>query len=146
MIRTGGITVNDKWKMMSLCMDQWMKLREQKATIMTYFEERSIHSVGVYGYGILGRHFVWEAEQFGGAVGIAWILDRRADIIATAPHPMYQPEAVETLSEPDLIVVCAISDFEEIEAFVSARLRIPVVSLKTIIEECNWKAQMGTTV
>lgn len=138
--------MNDKWQMMSLCMDQWMKLREQEATVMTYFEERGIHSVGVYGYGILGRHFVWEAERSGTLTGIKWILDRRADTIAAASYPVYRPEIMETLSQPDLIVVCAISDFDEIEAFVSARMRLPVVSLKTVIEECNWKAQMGTHV
>lgn len=138
--------MNDKWQMMSLCMDQWMKLREQEVTIANYFEERGIHSVGVYGYGILGRHFVWETERFVGVIGIEWILDRRADTIAVAPYPVYKPETIKTLSEPELIVVCAISSFDEIEAFVSARMRLPVVSLKTIIEECTWKAQMGTNV
>lgn len=138
--------MNDKWHMMSLCMDQWMKLREQEVTIMNYFEERGAHSAGVYGYGILGRHFVWEAERSGWRVGIEWILDRRADTIVAAPYPVYRPETIKTLSEPDLIVVCAISDFDEIEAFVSARMCLPVVSLKTIIEECTWKAQMRTNV
>lgn len=134
--------IMDRYHTIAKCMDIWMGLREKEYSINEYFKVRDVHKVGIYGYGILGRHFIWELEQSDRLIGIEWILDKRADKITTAQYPVYQPEALETLSEPDLIVVCAINDFDEVEAFVSARARSRVVSLKTIIEECNRKAQM----
>lgn len=132
----------DRYHTIAKCLDIWMGLREKDYSINKYFEVRNVCKVGIYGYGILGRHLVWEIEQSAGQVKIEWILDRRAEAITAAAHPVYQPEAVDTLAQPDLIVVCAISDFDEIEAYVSARTRSPVVSLKSVIEECNGKAQM----
>lgn len=134
----------DRYHVIAKCMDTWMNLRENDYTVNTYFSQRNIHKIGIYGYGILGRHLIWEIEQ--SELQALWILDKRAGSITTASYPVYLPDAVEEIEQPDVIVVCAVSDFEEIEAFLCERTRVPVVSLETMIKECDWKLQMGFSV
>lgn len=132
----------DRYHIIAKYLDYWLDLREKKYSINEYFKVRDIHKVGIYGYGILGRHLIWEIEQSDNIIGIEWILDIRAETITEAKYPVYMPESVETISEVELIVVCAINDFDEIEAYISSRIRTPVISLKEIIEECNGRLQM----
>lgn len=131
----------DRYHVIAKCMDIWMNLREKDNSINEYFKLRKLQKVGIYGYGILGRHLIWEIEQSGGLVNVEWILDKRADSITTAQYPVYQPDRILTITNPELIVVCAINDFEEIEADICERTRVPIISLDTIIKECNRKAQ-----
>lgn len=127
----------ERYKVIAKCMDIWMNLRENDYTVNTYFSQRNIHKIGIYGYGILGRHLIWESEQ--SEAQVAWILDKRAESITTASYPVYLPDAVEQIEAPDIIVVCAINDFEEIEAFLCEKTRVPAVSMETIIRECDRK-------
>lgn len=131
----------DRYHVIAKCMDIWMNLRENNNSINEYFKLREIQKVGIYGYGILGRHLIWEIEQSGGLINVEWILDKRADSITTLHYPVYQPDRIATIDSPELIVVCAINDFEEIEAFISEQTRVPIISLDSIIKECNRKAQ-----
>lgn len=131
----------DRYHVIAKCMDIWMNLREKNHSINKYFLLRKIQKIGIYGYGILGRHLIWEIEQSGGIVKVEWILDKRADSITTSHYPVYQPDRIADINKPELIVVCAINDFEEIEAFISERIRVPIIALDTIVKECNRKAQ-----
>jgi len=126
-------------------MDMWMDLREKGYSVNEFLKLRNIHRVGIYGYGILGRHLIWEIEQSDSLIDVAWILDVRAETITTSKYPVYLPDSVEKLSKAELIIVCAINDFDEVEAFVSSRTRIPIASFKDIIEECDRRSQMEIT-
>lgn len=134
----------DRYHLIAKCMDIWMNLREKNYTINTYFKQKNIHKIGVYGYGILGRHLIWETEQ--SETKVAWILDKRANSITTAYYPVYLPDGVEKIEEPDVIVVCAVNDFAKIEAFICEKTRVPVVSLEYIIRTCDRQLQMGIEV
>ena len=63
-------------------------------------------------------------------------MDKRADAISIAKYAVYKPEQIQVISKPDIIVVSAINDFEEIEAMLSSAVRVPVQSLETIIKDC----------
>jgi len=118
------------------CMDAWMGLREQEYSIGNYFQLHNIHKVGIYGYGILGRHLVWEIEQMNESVEIEWILDKRAESITNVKIPIYLPDLVDTISDVDVIIVCAIGDFAEIEAMLCQKTSVKVIPLDEIVRYC----------
>lgn len=132
----------DRYHVIAKYMDMWMYLRENGYSVNEFFKLRNIHKVAIYGYGILGRHLIREIEQSDSLIDVEWILDVRAETITNSKHPVYLPESAENLSKAELIVVCAINDFDEVEAFVGSRTRIPIVSFKEILEECNRRSQM----
>ncbi len=126
----------DRYYKIAKCMDIWMSLREHGENINQYFKLRNIQKIGIYGYGLLGKHLVWEIENSNNTAHVEWILDKRADAISIAKYAVYKPEQIQVISKPDIIVVSAINDFEEIEAMLSSAVRVPVQSLETIIKDC----------
>jgi len=136
----------ERYYAIAKCLDIWMNLREKNHSINDYFKVRNIRKVGIYGYGILGKHLFWELEQSDDAICVSWILDQRAERIMNLNCQVLQPEMIEKIEEPDLIVVSAINDFEEIEMFISEKTRVSVLSLESIIIECNMELQMEHTV
>lgn len=125
----------NRYKKTAQYLDKWMEFREKGSSVNTWFEIRKLHKIAIYGYGIIGRHLIWELEQSTDNINIVWILDRRADNIDVGKYPVYHPELLGTIELPELIVVCAIHDFDEIEALISSQVRVPVVSFETIFLE-----------
>lgn len=131
----------ERYYKIAKCMNMWMYLREQGENINKYFELRNIKKIGIYGYGMLGKHLVWEIENFNNLAHVEWILDRRADTISIEKYAVYKPEKIQIISKPEIIVVSAVNDFEEIEALLSSVVRVPVQSLETIIKDCIKRVQ-----
>ena len=130
----------DKYHKIAKCMDLWMDLREKDYSINDFFLSRNVQKVGIYGYGILGRHLIWELEQAN--IDIMCILDRRAGTLMTGRYPIYHPEDIGEIDEPDMIIICAIMDFEEIEAFLCRNTRVPVQSIECLITEQKKKMSL----
>ncbi len=124
----------DKWQKMSLCMDQWMKLREQKVTITTYFKDRGIKSIGVYGYGRLGRHLIWEIENE--KYHIPWIMDQRYSVtnIDNKAYRLLSPDDTSHLQEAEMIVVTVLEDYYDIEAKLCKVVNVEVISIEQLIK------------
>lgn len=126
----------ERYHNIAKCMDRWMSLREKNHSINAYFRYYDIRTIGIYGYGILGRHLVWEIECGEVYVSIKWILDKRAKDIIDINYPVFIPEDFNVTNDVDVIVVSAINDFDEIERILSEQKRIKVISLDSIIKEC----------
>ena len=127
----------DKYHKIAKSMDLWMSLRENGYHIDQFFIIRNIKKVGIYGYGILGRHLIWELEQSMPNIELSWIADSRAASILETNYQVYLPENIDKAEEPGVIVICAINDFEEIEEFVCEKTKVPVISLESILNECK---------
>jgi len=136
----------DRYYNIAKFMDKWMCLREQNGNITKYFELRNIQKIGIYGYGLLGKHLIWEIERFNPTAHVEWILDKRADAISITKYAVYKPEEIQIISKPEIIVVSAINDFEEIEAMLSSAVRVPVLSLETIMKDCIKRIQRGESL
>ncbi len=126
--------MGDKWQTILLCMDRWMSLREQKVTIMSYFKNRGLNSIGVYGYGRLGRHLVWELENEG--YHIPWIMDQRYSVINIDNKEclLLSPDDMSHLGEAELIIVTALEDYYDIEVKLCRAASVEVISLEQIIK------------
>ena len=114
------------------CMDMWMSLREQNCTITQYLKDHNVQSIGVYGYGRLGRHLVWELNNEG--YSVSWIMDRRYDSLDINSCQLISPDDMNYLKETDLIIVTALDDYDDIEADFSRYTRTEIMSIEHLIK------------
>lgn len=126
---------DERYKKIAHCFDLWMTEREHNNYIGRYLEIKNVKRLGIYGYGMLGRHLLHELRQ--SPIEIAWITDKRGDNISCG-FPVFTPDKMENLSVADIIIVTAISDFPEIEKMFCEKGEYPVVSLLEIIEEMGF--------
>lgn len=49
-----------KYRYLFNCLNRWLMLKEQNIGLAGYFINNNFNKIAVYGYGILGRHFVRE--------------------------------------------------------------------------------------
>ena len=120
----------DKYREMLRTFDIWMTEQENSNTLGNCLKLQGIKKAGVYGYGVLGRHLLYELARTD--IQIAWIMDKRN--IRTV-YPLLHPADKESVPEVDLIIVTAITDFKEIEEALCSRTESPIVSLQEIVEE-----------
>lgn len=125
--------MNGKQQRMLYCLDKWMRLREQGITITEYCKERNAKLIGIYGYGRLGKHLVWELENQN--LCIPWIMDRRYDDIHIDNKgcSLLSPDDRVHIQNVDMIIVTAIEDYYDIEARLSRFTNVEVMSLEQLI-------------
>lgn len=112
------------WKIL----DAWLFLKEEGRSLEKYFLDRGIHSIAVYGMGMLGKHLWKELEN--GNVKIEYIIDRKADALHMGTK-IYSPE--EDFPKVGAIVVTATYDFMAIQKQLNIRGYDGVISLDEIV-------------
>ncbi len=110
-------------------LDAWMNLKEEGVFLQDYFINRHIHSIAIYGIGMLGKHLLKELEN--GSIQIAYAIDRRTDIHLTIP--VYNPD--DKLPPVDAIIITATYAFSEICSQLKEKGYERIVSLEEIIME-----------
>lgn len=128
-----GVKMEEKLRKLLKFMDEWMSLREQGITLTRYCKERNVKSVGVYGYGKLGRHLIWELENED--FHIPWIMDQRCDAIKIVNKDckMLSPTEMTHMPAVDIIIVTALEDYYRIEAQLCKYTKTEVVSIEQIL-------------
>lgn len=110
-------------------LDAWMNLKEEGISLADYFLSHQIHSIAVYGMGMLGKHLLKELE--GKAVRISYVVDRKSEIQSS--FVSYTPD--EKWPEVEAVVVTATYAFSEISKQIKEKGFKRVISLEEIIME-----------
>lgn len=108
-------------------LDQWMLLEERGRPLVQWLSENHFHRVGIYGYGVLGRHLVTQLSQ--GQLEYLCCIDRNADGINLS-LPVFSPD---DFPELDLVVVTNVHIFDEIKEVLCHRVN-RIMSLEYLIE------------
>ncbi len=126
---------DNKYQKIMRCLDRWMTERENNNSISKYLKKKNINCIGIYGYGILGRHLLYELCK-DNSIEIAWIMDKRANAISED----FQILGTETevVPEADAIIITALCDFEEIEAQLCRKINCLLIPLSEIIDEMKF--------
>lgn len=111
-------------------LDKWLTIKEQGKHLEEYFKNSGVKNIGIYGYGILGKHLV--EELYKSEITIKCIIDRKIlkpsyNIKVTRPEEMNQ--------DLDMIVVTAFYFWNEIIKEMNRKGSYKIVSLETIIDE-----------
>ncbi len=128
------MTAEDKRKKITLCLDKWLFNMEAGKRFADYLRIFQIHRVGIYGYGMLGRHLVRELQ--GDNFYIAWVMDRKVsgdDIYSDVARP----DDFDKLEDVDIAIVATISDMEEIEALLLKFVTGKIISVEELINSID---------
>lgn len=110
--------------------NQWLKLKQERKSLVSYFRENNYRTVAIYGMKELGERLYDELRESG--IEVKYIVDRNAGEIYSDVDVLL-PE--EELPQVDVIVVTAIHYYDEIERKLNELVDFPVVSLEDIIYE-----------
>lgn len=113
-----------------MAFDQWLQNRQQGKTLVEYFTKNGYKTVAVYGMKELGERLCDELK--GSDITVSYAIDQNADAIY-ADVDVVTPD--EELAPVDVIVVTAITYFDEIEEKLCEKVDCPIVSLEDILYE-----------
>lgn len=114
------------WKMLN----KWLTLKENGVKLQTYLQDRNIHTIAIYGLGMLGFHLVRELE--GSDIQIVCAIDRKGRNLHT-DFPVYLPG--DAIPHTDAIIVTVIYLFEQIVEQLEKKVDCPIISLEELLEE-----------
>ena len=124
------INVNNKFELISNCLDSWMTLKERGINPADYLKRFRYNVIAIYGVGILGKHLLYELEQ--SDIKIAYIIDRRADL----HYAQAEVRSVnDELDMVDAVVVTALADFDDIYDMLKQKLHCPIFSIDELVNE-----------
>ena len=121
----------DKNRKYSQLFDNWLILSERGEGIGTYFKERDMKEVAVYGYGNIGRHVITQLSY--ADIQVKYIIDQRKDGILSGDMVCYGMG--DSLPDVDAVIVTPICEYGEIEERLQKRISAPIVSIEDIIYE-----------
>lgn len=113
------------------CLDKWLSNREAGKYITDYLSIFQIQRVGIYGYGILGRHLVRELK--GQEFHISWVSDR-ASCSDDVCSNLIRPDDLSKQEDVDLAIIAVVSDVEEIEVLLSKFVTGKIISVEELID------------
>lgn len=120
--------MSDKHFELFQLMNQWLINKQQGKELATYFKSYDYKKVAIYGMSYAGERLYDDLKNTG--IEVVYAVDKRADKVYTDLE-VYTLE--EELPQADVIVVTAITYYDEIEEALREVTDIPVVSLEDII-------------
>lgn len=125
------MTNEEKCKKNLRCLDKWLANLEDGKYIADYLGGFCIHRIGIYGYGILGKHLVRELQ--GRGFSICWVMDRLAsgnDIFSN----VVRPNDLDKQEDVDIAIIAVVSDVEDVEARLLKFVTGKIISVEELID------------
>jgi len=123
------MTNEDKRNKNLICMDKWMSNLEEGKKITDYLSTFQIHKVGIYGYGVLGKHLVREMQ----GLSIVWVMDRSASGDDICDN-VARPDVLNEQEDVDMAIIATVSDVEEIETLLLRFVTGKIISVEELID------------
>ena len=118
----------DKFYYMFLLMNQWVKIKQQGIDIVSYFKEEKYKKVIIYGMNYVGER-LWN-DLKNSDIEVLCGIDQNAKAIIS-DLPIITKD--EHIPQADVIVVTAISAYDEIEDELSKCVDCNIISIEDII-------------
>ena len=122
--------MSDKHLELFKMMTQWVQVKQNGKSLVSYFEEHGYNRIAIYGMSYAGETLLNELKT--SDIIVEYGIDRNAtsiyadiDIVSTT----------DDMRKVDAIVVTAITFFYEIEEMLSEKIDCPIISLEDILYE-----------
>lgn len=120
----------DKLRKNLRCLDKWLLNIEMGKQIADYLHLFQIHRIGIYGYGILGKHLVRELQEKDFHIG--WVIDKLASGDGNF-NQVVRPDDWEKLEDVDIAIVATVTDVEEVETLLLKFVTGKIISVEELI-------------
>lgn len=120
-----------KYRKNMRCLDKWLSNREKDKEIADYLHTYRIGRIGIYGYGILGKHLVRELRSRD--YPVSWVVDR-AEPDDDACCNLLKPENLEGVEDVDMAIITTLADVEEVEGILRKHVTGRIISVEELIE------------
>lgn len=133
------MTIEEKRRKNLRCLDKWLTNLEEGKHIADYLKKFRIYRVGIYGYGMLGKHLVRELQRR--ELSVVWVMDRSASGDDSYCNVM-RPGDFDKAEDVDIAIIAAISDVEEAEAVLLKFVKGKIISIEELLDSiCVWGNQ-----
>ncbi len=120
----------DKHLELFLMMNQWVRIKQEGKNLALFFEKNGYEKIAIYGMSYAGLTLVSELD--GTNVQVMYGIDKKTDIDYLGID-VFPPE--NFLDNVDVIVITAITYFDEIEEKLSKKINCPIISLEDVLFE-----------
>ena len=121
---------NAKSKALYEMLKKWITLKAEKKGICSYLEEKGYSTVAIYGISDIGEILL--EELINENVVVKYAIDRNAAYIKTTVDVL-APD--DDLPVADVVIVTAITFFDEIKSNLKTKIQCPILSLEEILDE-----------
>lgn len=117
----------DKHLDLFLLMNQWVKIKQEGKSISEYLQHLGYKKVAIYGLSYVGETLL---DELKGSITVAYGIDKNADNIYADIDVV---SLNDKLDEVDVIIVTAITSFDQIVEELSNKVKCPIVSIEDIL-------------
>lgn len=122
--------MSDKHLALFLMMNEWVKVKQEGKNLAEYFVEKGYKRIAIYGMSYAGETLLDELNDTD--IEVVYAIDKNAKSI----YLDIDTVTIESdLQEVDVVVVTAITFFDDIEEKLKEKLECPIVSLEDILYE-----------
>lgn len=122
--------ISDKHFSLFLMMNQWVKVKQEGKCLSDWFERNDYKRIAIYGMSYAGKTLVDELAN--SKLEILYGIDRNQE---TNYADVSIVSVEDDLEEVDVVIVTAITFFNEIDEMLSKKLCCPIVSLEDVLYE-----------
>lgn len=127
----------DNWKKMSdkhldlfKMMNRWVNVKQEGKNLSEYFEKNNYKNIAIYGMNFAGETLINELK--GTETVVKYGIDKNADRIYSEVDIVTMENMLE---EVDVVVVTAITFYNEIKEKLEEKINCPIISLEDILCE-----------
>ncbi len=121
---------SDKHLALFLMMNQWVKVKQEGKNLAEYFEKNGYKNIAVYGMSYAGETLLDELKN--SEVCVKYAIDKNADKIYADVDVLTMDDE---LQDVDVVVVTAITFYDEIAEKLEEQFTCPIVSLEDVLYE-----------
>lgn len=123
-------SMSNKHLSLFLMMNKWVNIKQEGKNLASYFEKNGYKKIAIYGMSYAGKTLYDELSETG--IDVAYCIDQRA-VGIYADVDVVLPD--DTLDDVDVIVVAAITFFDEIKKKLDKKVTCPIISLERVLDE-----------
>lgn len=121
--------LTDKYRGYWSVLDSWMTLMENGNSPIDYFVEKGYKKVAIYGYGMLGKHLVFQMQEK--KINVDYIIERQSGK-QTNEIPLYSLD--DKLPLVDVVIVTVLYDFVQIKNCIKKKLNTDIISIEDLLK------------
>ncbi len=110
--------------------DKWMSWIEEGKSVTNYLIENKYKSIAIYGYGMLGKHLVYQMQQAG--LNPVYVVDQQEEKKTTGITLL---TIEDNLPNVDIMIVTVLYDYENIKKMLCKKINGQILPIDMLFSE-----------